>query len=42
MIIAGFAVLQDVRGTTILVKLAVMVASGAVGGIIGVNMKRRR
>ena len=39
---AGFAVLQDVRGTTILVKLAVMVASGAVGGIIGVNMKRRR
>ena len=42
VIIAGFAVLQDVRGTTILVKLAVMVASGAVGGIIGVNMKRRR
>ena len=42
VIIAGFAVLQDVWGTTILVKLAVMVASGAVGGIIGVNMKRRR
>lgn len=42
VIIAGFAVLQDVRGTTILVKLAVMVASGAVGGIIGVNLKRRR
>ena len=42
VIIAGFAVLQDVRGATMLIKLAVMVGSGAVGGIIGVNFKRRR
>ena len=42
VIIAGFSVLQDVRGATILIKLAVMVCSSAVGGIIGVNMKRRR
>ncbi len=42
VIIAGFAVLQDVRGTTMFIKLAVMVGCSAVGGIIGVNMKRRR
>lgn len=41
VMIAGFAVLRDVRGTLLIVKLAVLVGCGAVGGIVGVNMKRR-
>lgn len=41
VMIAGFAILQDVRGTLLLIKLAVLVGCGAVGGIVGVNIKRR-
>ena len=41
VLIAGFAILQDVRGTLLFVKLAVLVGCGAVGGIVGVNIKRR-
>jgi putative membrane protein (TIGR04086 family) len=41
VMIAGFAVLRDVRGTLLIVKLAVLVGCGAVGGIVGVNIKRR-
>lgn len=41
VMIAGFAVLKDIRGIYALVKLAVMVGCAAVGGIIGVNTRRR-
>ncbi len=41
VMIAGFAILRDVRGTLLFVKLAVLVGCGAVGGIVGVNVKRR-
>ena len=38
---SGFAVLRDIRGTYAVVKLALMVVSAAVGGILGVNFRRR-
>lgn len=41
VMIAGFAVLKDIRGIYALVKLAVMVGCAAIGGIIGVNVRRR-
>ncbi len=41
VMIAGFAVLKDIRGVYALVKLAVMVGCGAVGGIVGVNFRKR-
>ncbi len=41
VMIAGFAVLQDIRGVYALVKLAVMIGCGAVGGIVGANLRRR-
>lgn len=41
VLLAGFAVLKDIRGANILIKLAVMVICGAIGGIIGVNTRKR-
>ena len=41
VMIAGFAVLKDIRGVYALVKLAVMVGCGAVGGIVGDNFRKR-
>ena len=42
VMIAGFAVLKDIRGIYALVKLAVMVGCAGIGGVIGVNMRKRR
>ena len=39
--IAGFALLKEIRGMFILIKLAVMVGSAAIGGVLGVNMRKR-
>lgn len=41
ILVAGFAMLKEIRGVYAIVKLAVMVATGAVGGIIGVNLRKR-
>ncbi len=41
VLIAGFAVLKDVRGASLAAKLATMVICGAIGGIIGVNTRKR-
>ena len=38
---AGFTLLQGLRDSVLLVKLAMMVVAGAVGGILGVNSRRR-
>lgn len=39
---AGMIATQELRGSLLLIKLAVMVAGGALGGVLGVNTKRRR
>lgn len=41
IMIMGFSVLQDIRGWYALIKLLVMVIGGAVGGVLGVNKRRR-
>ena len=41
IMIAVFEVLKDIRSAYALVKLAVMIGCGAVGGIVGVNMKKK-
>lgn len=38
---AGFTLMPEASGTMLLVKLALMVGGGALGGVLGVNMKRR-
>lgn len=40
--LAGFAFLKEIRGAYILVKLAVMLVLAALGGVIGVNLRKRR
>ena len=40
--LAGFAFLKAIRGAYILVKLAVMLVLSALGGVIGVNLRKRR
>ena len=40
--LAGFAFLKELRGAYILVKLAVMLVLAALGGVIGVNLRKRR
>ena len=40
--LAGFAFLKEIRGAYILVKLAVMLVLSAFGGVIGVNLRKRR
>ncbi len=42
MAIAGFIFVQDVRGSYAILKAAIFLACGAVGGIVGVNLQRRR
>ena len=42
VVIVGFAFLKEIRGAYILVKLAVMLVCSAVGGVIGVNLRKRR
>ncbi len=39
---AGFAVLPDQASTLLLAKAALMIGIGALGGILGINGKRRR
>lgn len=39
--VAGFAMLPDAGGTWLAVKAALTVGAGALGGVIGVNIKRR-
>lgn len=41
VMLAGFTVLKDIRGAYALVKMAILIGCGAVGGIIGVNMKKK-
>lgn len=38
---AGFAVLKDIRGTYAVIKLLILTACGAVGGVLGVNVRKR-
>ena len=40
VMIAGFALLREIRGGYAVVKLAVMLGCGAVGGVLGVNMRK--
>lgn len=40
--LAGFAFLKEIRDAYILVKLAVMLVLSALGGVIGVNLRKRR
>ena len=42
MLLGGFAMLRNAQPTHTWVKLAVMVAAGAVGGIVGINIRKRR
>ena len=39
--ITGLIFLKEVRGIYLLIKAAVMIGCGAVGGIIGVNLRKR-
>lgn len=39
--IVGIVVLQELRGTMMLLKAALMIGGGALGGILGVNVKSR-
>lgn len=41
VMIAGFAMLKDIRGVYALVKLLIMIGSAAIGGVVGVNTKKR-
>ena len=41
VMVAGYAVLKDIRGIYALVKLAIMLGCGAVGGILGVNTRKK-
>lgn len=41
VMIAGFAMLKDIRGWFALVKLLIMTGCGAIGGVIGVNIRKR-
>ena len=42
IIVGGFALLRDVQVSHTWVKLAVMLAASAVGGIVGINLRKRR
>ena len=41
VMIAGFAMLREIRGAYAVVKLAVMIGCAAFGGVLGVNMGKR-
>ena len=41
VMIAGFAILREIRGAYAVVKLAVMIGCAALGGVLGVNMGKR-
>lgn len=40
LLVAGFAVLKEIRGTYAVVKLLVLIGCGAVGGVLGVNLRK--
>ncbi len=42
MLLGGFAMLRDTQAAHTWVKLAIMAAAGAVGGIVGINLRKRR
>ena len=42
VVLSGLAFLKEIRGAYILVKLAVMLVCSALGGVIGVNLRKRR
>lgn len=42
MIAGGFALLRDMQAAHTWVKLAVMLGASAVGGIVGINLRRKR
>lgn len=39
--IVGVAASQELRGTMMLLKAALMIGGGALGGVLGVNLKKR-
>lgn len=39
--IVGFVTLQELRGTMMLLKVALTICFGAFGGVLGVNVKKR-
>lgn len=41
VMIAGFAMLKDIRGWYALLKFVIMTVSAAIGGVIGVNTRKR-
>ena len=41
VMLAGFAVLREIRGAYAVVQLAVMIGCAALGGVLGVNMGKR-
>lgn len=42
IVIAGFSFLQDIRGWYAVIKLLVIVISASLGGVYGVNIRRRK
>ena len=41
ILLTGLTHVADMQATSILIKWAILIACGAVGGILGVNLKRR-
>lgn len=39
---AGFALLPETRGALLPLKAALLIGGGALGGVLGVNLRRRR
>ena len=40
VLVAGFAVLEEVRGSFAVAKLFILIGCGAIGGILGVNSRK--
>ena len=40
VLVAGFAVLKEVRGSFAVAKLFILIGCGAIGGILGVNSRK--
>ena len=39
--LAGWVLLQQVRAATLLIKAAVLIGCGSIGGMLGVNLRRK-
>ena len=42
ILVGGFVLLGEVRGSLVWIKLALLLAGGMIGGMIGVNLRKRR